>query len=418
LNIELTSLYVYCGTLTLLLFLAAPFLPGAAPARTLFWLTIAAAVWMLGEATPLYPIIFTHLPYTLRASLYAGYALMAFCLFAGLTAAFALNRIATWIPPAAVWVVVLATAVDLISVGSNRVMNAMEPSYKQSVSEFGFGTDSAPLRRIQDMVGRANPPLRLDYLQKDIFVGVKGSEQVKLPTADGDNPLVLQRILTLRRLFCGGYWWERDLPVNRPNSPLLDMLNIGYLVDIPDPPALPELRQRPYEGDVAGVRFYPNPHALPRFFLAGKLVLSRSAEETFADLSRPDFRPAEETVVETRDLPAGPLPGRGAVQVVRYEANRIELLVNATGRAFLATSEAFYPGWQATVNGKNVPLYMTNGAFRGVSLDAGSNRVIMTYRPDLFVPAAISLLSVMLVLTGLIFGGDERRLLAFGKESR
>jgi hypothetical protein len=199
------------------------------------------------------------------------------------------------------------------------------------------------------------------------------------------------------------------LPVIRPNSPLLDMLNVGYLVDYPDPPALPEFRQRPFEADLAGVRFYRNPNPLPRFFLAGKLQISRSAAETFADLARPDFKPAEETVVETQDLAAGALPGRGEVQVIRYDANRVELQVNATGLAFLATSEVLYPGWQATVNGKSAPLYMTNGAFRGLSLNTGSNRVVMTYRPNLLVPVLISGLSVLLALAGLIFGSRERK---------
>src|SRR5262249_25695803 len=160
---------------------------------------------------------------------------------------------------------------------------------------YGFGSDAATLRRIQDIVGRTNPPLRLDYLRRDVFTGVKGSELGKLPTADGDSPFALQRVFTLRGLFCGGAaWWDREMPVNRPASPLLDMLNVGYLVDYPDPPALPELRHRPFEADLAGVRFYRNPNPLPRFFLPGRVQVSSSAEETFAEMGRPDFNPAEE----------------------------------------------------------------------------------------------------------------------------
>jgi uncharacterized membrane protein YfhO len=79
-----------------------------------------------------------------------------------------------------------------------------------------------------------------------------------------------------------------------------------------------------------------------------------------------------------------------------YEPERIELTVNTEGEAFLATSEASYPGWEATVNGRSQPILTTNGAFRGLELPAGKNQVVMTYRPvNLTLAIGLTLLGLL-----------------------
>jgi uncharacterized membrane protein YfhO len=70
------------------------------------------------------------------------------------------------------------------------------------------------------------------------------------------------------------------------------------------------------------------------------------------------------------------------------------------------------------INGKNAPFYMTNGAFRGIVLNAGTNRIVMEYWPgSLLAGAIVSALSAVLLVAGLVlprrFGGApalERKL--------
>jgi uncharacterized membrane protein YfhO len=127
-----------------------------------------------------------------------------------------------------------------------------------------------------------------------------------------------------------------------------------------------------------------------------------------AYLARPDFRPAEEAVVETNEFRATEPLGEGEVRVDRYSANQVELTVTATKRAFLVSSEVLYPGWTATVNGKPAPLYMTNGAFRGLWLNRGTNKIMMSYWPENFTAwAAISILCALLAVGGAIFGDSH-----------
>jgi hypothetical protein len=403
-----TFLYIYCGLIPLVLVLLAPFLRWT-QLRMFFLFTIISAVWMLGDETPLYRFVYTHLPRFVRGALYAEFALMAFCMFMALTSALVLQRLAYRIPTVVMWSIALVTALDLTYFGSDRAMNAMPGGYKKENSEYLIGGHPGDLASVQKLVDVTNPPLRVDYLDISAWRFVQGSEILKIPTANGDNPFMLQRIRSLRRLFCGGYYWLRKLPVNRPGSPLVSMLSVGYLAaQLPETAAKFSNSLGELAGDFGGLRFYRTSSPLPRFFLVHRLHISNGAADTFSYLARPDFKPAEEAVVEAQDLqPVEALAG-GVVTVELYSPNRIELNVVAAGPAFLATSEVLYPGWNVAVNGKPGRLYMTNGAFRGVMLNPGANHVTMTYWPELFlVWAAISISGLLAALAGLPFGAPR-----------
>jgi len=217
LPINFIFLYVYCGIIPLALVILAPFLRRAAYARMLFLFTVISAIWMLGEATPVYRFVYTHLPHLMRGALYAEFALLAFSMFAALTAAVALQHIARRAPRILLWGIALITAVDLIYFGADRPMNSMPGSYKTENSEYDISGYPGSLARIRGLVESASPPERIDYLDTDPWTFVWGSEMLRLPTADGDNPFMLKRIYSLRRLFCTGNYWEREIPVaDRP----------------------------------------------------------------------------------------------------------------------------------------------------------------------------------------------------------
>jgi Bacterial membrane protein YfhO len=410
LQINFTFLYIYCGLLTVVLLLLAPFLRRTPHARLFFGLTFLSAIWMLGDETPVYRMLYTHLPHLVRGSLYAAYALMAFCVFAALTSAVVLNRIGRSAPGWLLWAVVLFTSADLLHFGSGRPMNSYPGSHKGANSEYEVAGYPGSLAHIQALVANSTPPPRVDYLARDMFPGIMGAGMLKIPTADGDNPFALKRIIALRRLFCAGRWWERQLPVKHPGSPIVDMLNIGFLA-APSGESLETfgLKPLPLALETAGVRFYQHPHALPRFFLVRRLQVTESADESFAYLGRPDFNPSEEAVVEANNLHLNqPLHG-GEVRVERYEANRVELRAIASGPAFLASSEVLYPGWRATINGKRTRLYMTNGAFRGIFLNQGVNRIVLTYWCEYLTGGIlISALSALLIVASLVLHGAPR----------
>jgi hypothetical protein len=66
-------------------------------------------------------------------------------------------------------------------------------------------------------------------------------------------------------------------------------------------------------------------------------------------------------------------------QVTYYSPVRIEITANHAGA--LVIPESYYPGWKATVNGENTPVYRANINFRAVLLTEGENTVIFEYNP-------------------------------------
>jgi hypothetical protein len=347
------------------------------------------------------------LPALLRAAIYSEYALMAFCLFACITAALVFDRLPHRVPEALLWAIALFTSYDLIHTGAGRPMNSADGGYKQEDPEHRISGSKELTDDLRKLANQTNPPSRLDYMDRTLGSAVLGADMLGIPTANGDNPFLLRRMLYLRRLFGDGNYWERDLPVNRPASPLLGMLNVAWLVRVQP---LPEDQVRAagldVKGEMDGVWVYRNPRVLPRFFLTPRVRRSPGESATFQMLARSDFDPSAEAIVEDVAADQANL-ATAPVEVKTYTPNRIQLAVTTAAPAFLVTSEAMYTGWEATVNGKSVPLRMTNGAFRGLALPAGANQIVLEYRPP-FLGLYLAISSILGLLTLAVAVRGER----------
>jgi len=399
LPIDFTQLYVYCGILPLALMLAAAFLRGWP--RVFLLCAIASGVWMLGDKTPVYAFIFRHLPQRVASPLYAEYALAAFSLFVALGSAAALARVARRAPAWILWAAALVTAADLSHFGAEKPMNTVKGSWRGEDSEQELAVfPRGSLAQIRKLVKTSDPPARVDYADANYW---RGAELVEMPTMAGNNPLMLKRIYDLRRLYCGGNYWERDVPVSRLDSPLLRMTNTAFVVAF-----LPESRARlaqsalPEVADIAGLDFHHVADPLPRFYLVPHLHKSDNEVEALLFLARADFAPEGEAVVED-EAGSDEEEVRGEITVESYEANRVVLRARTDGPAFLATSEPMYPGWTATINGQPARLHMTNGAFRGLHLGAGASRIVIRYRPvHWYLWCGISAAGLLATLAGLM----------------
>ncbi|HOO77029.1 MAG TPA: YfhO family protein [bacterium] len=160
-----------------------------------------------------------------------------------------------------------------------------------------------------------------------------------------------------------------------------------------------------------------NPEAIPRAF-----VLDRAAEvdeaEALERLAQGDLRQAVFLTDTTGDMTtardlgitdATGNPDRGeegrrdfaAFQAANPVAsldlsdpNRVRAEVELTRPAVLVFTETWYPGWEATVDGKPADVLRVNFLQRGLLLPRGRHRVEMNFRPKAWrLGAAISLIS-------------------------
>ena len=72
--------------------------------------------------------------------------------------------------------------------------------------------------------------------------------------------------------------------------------------------------------------------------------------------------------------------GRSAV-VVELSNGRVEIRTNSREPSFLVLSDAFYPGWKASVDEQETKIFVTNYALRGVAVPAGSHTIVFSYEP-------------------------------------
>jgi len=89
------------------------------------------------------------------------------------------------------------------------------------------------------------------------------------------------------------------------------------------------------------------------------------------------------------------------------EPNEIRLEAQAEAASYLLLNDSWFPGWQATVNGRQVPIHRANLMFRAVQIPAGRSEVIFTYRPQ-SVRAGLQVSGLSLLLLGWLFWESYR----------
>ncbi|MCL6543604.1 MAG: YfhO family protein [Bryobacteraceae bacterium] len=386
---DLTFMYLYSGLLGIVL--AGIGLVHLRKNWRLVLFTLIAGLAMLGDQTPLGRWLYSLLPQPVRTGLYPEFTepvfLLGLALLAGLGSDQVLRRF-TWR-----WAAVLLCAADLILVSSGRPMNGMPPERDPVHQRHVLDGRPETLPRLRGLAEEANPPWRFDSVTGgETFAA--SAPKFLLPNANGNDPMALARIIQVRLAFTRGERWGRFYEVQDPRSPVLDLLNVRFLIS----------RDRLgagtstdggllLRGEFPGFVVYERPSALPRFWLVERVRPVQGLQQAASALRSPGFNPVQEAIVEGWGNQASSLAGPpGRVRVLRYEPGRIELETEAPHPQFLVSSEAHYPGWRAYVDGTPAPLYYTNAAFRGLSLPAGRHVVRMEFRPrTLLMGAALSL---------------------------
>jgi len=159
---------------------------------------------------------------------------------------------------------------------------------------------------------------------------------------------------------------------------ILNLLNVKYLV------SAGPFKQKGYQlltqtkdplrsGEIW---LYRNNNCLPRSFFVPKAKVLADREAILDYLFSPQFKPTEEVILEQE--------------------------VKSPG-GFWFTSEWFYPGWKAYVNGKETKIYRANYMFRAVPVPSAKAEVKFVYEPPLFKWGSIISMATFLILLSFLF---------------
>ncbi len=188
---------------------------------------------------------------------------------------------------------------------------------------------------------------------------------------------------------------------HRADSPILDLLNVRYLLAPPDfePPPdryvrLPHTRSPVYRSLTEH----------PRTFLVdGYAVLSgnaarRALRDHLVDVRRQVILEVDPSH-DARPEPAASAAEVGEARLMGYEHERVVIETRAPGARMLVLTDVFFPGWTATVDGRPADIVRANFAFRAVRVPAGDHRVVFEYAPASFrIGAAISVTALALIV--------------------
>jgi hypothetical protein len=146
-----------------------------------------------------------------------------------------------------------------------------------------------------------------------------------------------------------------------------------------------------------------NPDALARVLAPRRVVFVADSNAARGMLDTLD--PAETAVVEGS---RGPLsPGPTQVQITGYEDNLYRVRYTAPSDCLLRFAVPYFPGWRATVEGRELRVQPTDYALSGVIVPAGAHELTFSYRSRYFLTGAMVSGLTLLVLVGI--AGMERR---------
>ena len=93
--------------------------------------------------------------------------------------------------------------------------------------------------------------------------------------------------------------------------------------------------------------------------------------------------------------------GGGSATFAAYSAQQVSIDVDAKGPSLLVVTDAVYPGWSASIDGQEAPIYATDAAFRGIFVPTGAHRIELTYAPASFrTGMGIALLGFVALVVG------------------
>jgi hypothetical protein len=157
--------------------------------------------------------------------------------------------------------------------------------------------------------------------------------------------------------------------------------------------------RRLHSGDV---KIYERTEALGRAWLVHGVQPAADDDAALRTLADPSFDPRRTVAVEGSLMPQAPgatQEGEG-VKVLEYSPERVRLRADVRHPAMLVLADAFYPGWQATVDGAPAPILRANLIFRAVALEPGSHEVLFSYEPRSWRWGILVSLAMLVLLAG------------------
>lgn len=103
-----------------------------------------------------------------------------------------------------------------------------------------------------------------------------------------------------------------------------------------------------------------------------------------------------------------PSDENGNIEVLHRTANAVSVRAECTGPRILLFTDAFYPGWEARVDGESAEIFAANSAFKAVALEEGVHTIEFTYSPRR-VRAGVASAGAAVVISIVLLASSVKR---------
>lgn len=305
--------------------------------------------------------------------------------------------------------VVILTAVDLITMNSGfNPQIAMSEANPPTPSALAYAQAHVGHDRISGMIFPGSAELPANLAER---YGLRDIQTYDFPES--------KRWASLWSAYGQPLNSQNDWNSTEPKSHLaLDAFAVKYVF----PPAGtrgPLWLKPVYEQSAGSQLVLENTSALPCAWVAYDwrtassqasatvLTVASSREELYRE-------PVLEEAPQSPAKGAGIAPATASFVVDREERARLKVDVRHAG--YLILDDSYYPGWEATVDGRKEKILPANENFRAVAVTPGVDTIEFRYRPASFrVGAILSILTAVGLLVALMALLVRRRVTAAGQ---
>ena len=149
-----------------------------------------------------------------------------------------------------------------------------------------------------------------------------------------------------------------------------------------------------------------NPHAYGCAWFVDDIEYVDNANQELDALSTTDLRHKAVADKQFEEVlgKAQKTDSASTIQMTAYEPNKLTYNVNSTTGGLIVFSEIYYPGWTATVDGKEVELGRVNYVLRAMPIEAGKHEVVLSFFPkSIDNTETIAYTALALLAIGVIF---------------
>ena len=143
---------------------------------------------------------------------------------------------------------------------------------------------------------------------------------------------------------------------------------------------------------------YRNHKAWPYYYFADRIEDIRSYEDLYdAEQGVAYLWQGDNKII----LPPQSSDQERQLELAKFEYGNVEFKYASDKQEFLVIADSWHPNWRASVNGEDIPIFKTNGVFKGVLLPPGEGKVHFFFDSSLYLPGIwISVFAWSLFLFG------------------